>query len=145
MRARFAPLLALALAACSEDPLYACPDAATTLQGACTPLGLRCQWPSADAAAFVTYCTCAGTGESGAWTCNDFRRVNPDAGFCPTTLPANGERCDWPTAQPCALTAGGCAYRCECVPRVGVVTPPTWRCTTSCAGDAGARDASDGG
>jgi len=145
VRARFAPLFALALAACDEDALYPCPAAPATLQGACATIGQRCQWPVPDAAAFVSYCTCAGTGESGAWTCANFRRVDHDAGFCPTALPANGELCDWPTAQPCALEAGVCVDRCDCVPRVGVVTPPTWRCARECPGDAGARDAAGGG
>ncbi len=145
MRARFAPLFALALAACDEDALYPCPAAPATLQGACAPLGHRCQWPVPDAAAFVSYCTCAGTGESGQWTCANFRRVDPDAGFCPRTPAVTGDLCDWPTAQPCVLAADGCTHRCECVPMVGVVTPARWQCTRTCTGDAGARDAAGGG
>lgn len=150
MRARFAPLFALALAACSENSLYPCPAARVTLQGPCARLGDRCQWPVPDAAAFITYCTCAGTGESGQWACHDVRRFDLDAGHCPLTPATTGELCDLPTAQPCVLVANGCTHRCECVPTVGVVTPPRWRCTMTCAPDAGARDAgardaSDGG
>lgn len=127
------------LAACSEAPVYRCPEARTTLDGGCSPLGLRCAWSAPDAS-FSTYCTCAGQGAAGQWTCGEFRNVNADG--CPVEPPATGEHCDRPTARACLLTgANGCRYRCECVPQIGVVTPPRWQCSMACPLDAGARDA----
>lgn len=142
MRALSSAILLCLLAACSTEPLPPCPATRTSLDGGCAPVSHRCQWPAADPA-FVTYCTCAGTGTAGQWTCADFRRV--DRNGCPVGLPTSGERCDLPTAQPCPLNSpDGCRHRCECVPTVGVVTPPRWQCTRACPLDAGVRDAPAG-
>jgi hypothetical protein len=139
---RPAPIaLALCLVAACEDTTFPCPAARVTFDGGCARISDRCSWPID--AGVVHTCTCAGSGEARQWACHDFRTVN-DAG-CPSAAPANGEACDTPTAQACILPApDGCRFRCECVPMVGVVTPPRWTCTRFCPSDAAVRDAPAG-
>jgi hypothetical protein len=147
---------ALCFAACSEDPVYTCPPARTTLTGSCT-LGQRCAWTDYDGgvvpvdggrdagAAYEYACTCAGAGKLGGWMCYRFRRTNP-ANDCSLTLPAGGEVCDDPTRSGCFYDGvDGCRYRCDCVPMLGVITPPRWSCSRTCPPDAAVRDAPAGG
>jgi len=138
----FALATALCLAACSEDPAYTCPDAQTTLTGTCT-LGQRCGWPAGDGG-FEYACTCAGTGKLGGWMCHTFQRVGD--GGCALTVPAGGALCDDPTRASCFYNGvNGCRFRCDCVPRLGVVTPPRWSCSQTCPPDAAVADVPAGG
>ncbi len=131
----------LAFAACSENPPYTCPDAQATLTGSCT-LGQRCAWPASEPG-FNYTCVCAGTGTLGNWMCQNFRRVAD--GGCPPAQPANSELCDSPPPNGCFFNAGGCRTRCDCVPMLGVVTPPRWSCDANCPADAAVTDTPAGG